>query len=249
MGAAVLATKACLRSGAGLTTAFIPRCGFVVMQSSAPEAMALIDDEEKFLSNLPDDVERFSAVGIGPGIGIEAETQKLLSFIIRRYSKPLIIDADGLNCLALNKNWLEALPSYSILTPHPKELDRLFGDHPSDFERMEKASSEAQRLKVIIVLKGHHTFIAMPNGQHYFNSTGNAGMAKGGSGDVLTGILASLLAQGYPPSPAALLSVYIHGWAGDFAAKKFSQEAMLPSDLITCLRDVFLELQGGVGMV
>jgi len=243
MGAAVLAVKACLHSGAGLTTALIPQCGNSIMQISAPEAMAIIDEKEKYLSNLPDDVERFSAIGIGPGMGTEAETQKLLSFVIRRYTKPVVIDADGLNCLSLNKEWLEQLPSHSILTPHPKEFDRLFGEHNSDFERIEKARFEAQRLNVIIVLKGHHSLIALPDGQCYFNSTGNAGMAKGGSGDVLTGIITSLLAQGYQPVDAALFGVYIHGWAGDIAAKKYSQETMLPSDLIESLSDVFLTLQ------
>lgn len=243
LGAAVLATKACLHSGAGLTTALIPKCGNDIMQTSATEAMAIIDDEEKFLSDLPDEVERFSAIGIGPGIGTATETQKLLSFVIRRYPKPLVVDADGLNCLALNKDWMESLPSHSILTPHPKEFDRLFGEHQNDFHRIEKARKEAQRLKVIILLKGHHSLVAMPNGDCYFNSTGNAGMAKGGSGDVLTGILTSLLAQGYPPMDAALFGVYIHGWAGDFAAKKYSPEAMLPSDLISSFSDVFLTLQ------
>lgn len=243
MGAVVLAAKACLRCGAGLTTALIPQCGNVIMQSSAPEAMAIIDEEEKYLSNLPDDVERFSAIGIGPGMGTAIETQKLLSFVIRRYTRPLVVDADGLNCLSLNKEWLEQLPSDSILTPHPKEFDRLFGEHRNDFERIEKAKYEAKRLNVIIVLKGHHTLIAMPDGHCYFNSTGNAGIAKGGSGDVLTGMLTSLLAQAYSPRDAALLGVYMHGWAGDIAARKHSQEAMLPSDLIECLPDVFLALQ------
>jgi hydroxyethylthiazole kinase-like uncharacterized protein yjeF len=243
MGAAVLATKACMSTGAGLTTAFIPKCGYAIMQTSAPEAMALVDEEETHLTNLPDDIEKFSAIGIGPGTGTHAQTQHLLSFVVRRYRKPLVIDADGLNCLALNKQWLSQLPPHSVLTPHPKEFDRLFGDHANDFERIEKAKKKAREHNVLVVLKGHRSFIAVPEGPCYFNSTGNAGMAKGGSGDVLTGILASLLAQGYSPADAALLGVYIHGWAGDFAAQKFSKEFMLPLHTIEALANVFLSLQ------
>ena len=243
MGAAVLATKACMASGAGLTTAFIPRCGYVVMQTSAPEAMALIDEEDLHLSNLPDDVEKFSSIGIGPGMGTHAQTQHLLSFILRRYKKPLVIDADGLNGLSMNKEWLAQLPSLSILTPHPKEFDRLFGERENDFERMDKAAQKASDLNVIVVLKSHHTLLALPDGRRYFNTTGNAGMAKGGSGDVLTGILTSLLAQGYEPAEAAMLGVYLHGWAGDLAARTYSKEAMLPTHTIEMLSNVFLALQ------
>lgn len=242
MGAAVLATKACLSSGAGLTTAYIPKCGYEIMQISAPEAMTLVDEEETHLATLPGDIERYAAIGIGPGMDTKPETQKLLSFLIRRYHKPMVIDADGLNCLAMNKDWLNHLPPYSILTPHPKEFDRLFGDHANDFDRMEKAVMKAKDLNVIIVLKSHHSLIAFPDSNPVFNSTGNAGMAKGGSGDVLTGILTSLLALGYPPAEAAQLGVYIHGWAGDIGAKKHSKEALLPSHLITHLSDVFLKL-------
>ena len=243
IGAMVLATKACLSSGAGLTTSLVPTCGYAIMQVATPEAMVMIDNEEKHLSDLPADIEKFSAIGIGPGMGTEPATQKLLSFFIRRYQKPLVIDADGLNCLSLQKELLPFIPPYSILTPHPREFDRLFGEHQNDFDRIATARMMANEFKILIVLKGHHSFIAFPNEVGYFNSTGNAGMAKGGSGDVLTGIITSLLAQGYASKNAALLGVYIHGWAGDFAASKFSKEAMLPSHTIECLTDVFLALQ------
>jgi NAD(P)H-hydrate epimerase len=242
MGAMVLATKACLQSGAGLTTAMIPRCGHVIMQTTNPEAMALMDNEEAHLTSLPDKMDRFAAIGIGPGMGTVPDTQKLFSFVIRRYQKPLVVDADALNCLALNKELLQQLPPGSILTPHPKEFDRLFGEHFSDFDRIATANEKAEELGVIIILKSHHSLIALPGGEQYFNSTGNAGMAKGGSGDVLTGIVTSLLSQKYEPAEAALLGVYLHGWAGDIAAGKYSREAMLPSHLLDCLPAVFLRL-------
>ena len=243
IGAMVLATKACLSAGAGLTTTMLPKCGYVVMQVSAPEAMTITDETETHLANLPDDVEKYSAIGIGPGMGTHPDTQHLLLFLLRRFNKPLVIDADGLNSLAQQKDWLKYLPAYSILTPHPKEFDRLFGEHKNDLERIEKARQMAMDYKVLIVLKSHHSLISFPDGSYCFNSTGNAGMAKGGSGDVLTGMLTSLLAQGYAPVDAARFGVYLHGWAGDVAAKQFSKEAVLPSQLITSLPSVFLALQ------
>lgn len=242
IGAAVLATKACLAGGAGLTTVYLPKCGYQIMQISAPEAMVLIGEEETHLATLPGDIEKYAAIGVGPGMDTKPETQNLLSFLIRRYRKPMVIDADGLNCLSLNKDWFGLLPPGSVLTPHPKEFDRLFGDHANDFDRMEKAVQKAKEFNIIIILKSHHSLIALPDAAPVFNSTGNAGMAKGGSGDVLTGILTALLAQGYQPAEAAQLGVYIHGWAGDIGAKKYSQEALLPSHLISHLSDVFLKL-------
>jgi NAD(P)H-hydrate epimerase len=151
----------------------------------------------------------------------------------------MVIDADALNILAAHPEWLGTLPPYSILTPHPKEFERLFGSSADDYARLEKAREQAKRLGVIIVLKGHYSFIAMPGGKSYFNSTGNAGMAKGGSGDALTGILTALLGQTYSPGEAALLGVYLHGLAGDLAAEAHSQEAMLPSDLTDSLGKAF----------
>jgi NAD(P)H-hydrate epimerase len=153
--------------------------------------------------------------------------------------KPIVIDADGLNCLALQKESLRHLPPYSILTPHPKEFERLFGESKNDFERIRSARKKAKELNVIIILKGHHTFIATPTGQGWFNNTGNAGMAKGGSGDVLTGILTSFLAQGYKPIDASILGVYLHGLAGDIAAETLSKESMLATDIINCMGDAF----------
>jgi len=242
IGAAVLSSKACLRSGAGLLTSFIPKCGYEILQISLPEAMVLTDENEKILAQLPADIEKYSVIGIGPGIGTADETQKLITFLIRRCKKPLIIDADGLNCLSMQKEWLHQLPPHSILTPHPKEFDRLFGKHQNDFDRIEAAAQRAKDLNIVIVLKSHHTLIATPSGNLFFNSTGNAGMATGGSGDVLTGIISALVAQNYSSEHAAILGVYLHGLAGDFAANALSQESMIASDIITFLSQAFLQL-------
>ncbi len=243
MGAALLAARACIYSGAGLLTCYIPHCGYSILQTSLPEAMVITDLEENHLTQLPAGIENYDAMAIGPGIGTADATQKLMSFLIRRYQKPLVIDADGLNCLALQNALIQQLPHGSVLTPHVKEFDRLFGPHDSDFSRIETASRKAMEWQIVILLKGHHTFIATPGGQAYFNSTGNAGMAKGGSGDVLTGIITAFVAQGYDTSQAAIMGTYLHGLAGDHAAVKYSQEAMTPSLMIDCLADAFKTLQ------
>lgn len=242
MGAAVLAAKACLHSGVGLLTCFIPKSGYVIMQTSIPEAMVMTDEHENFVSQLPNEIDNYHSIGIGPGIGTSPETQNLISFITRRYKKPFIIDADGLNCLAIQKSLIEQLPANSILTPHPKEFDRLFGNHTNDFDRMTTARNKAREHSVIIVLKGHHTMIATPGGNVFFNSTGNAGMAKGGSGDVLTGIITALVAQSYDPVQASIMAVFLHGLAGDFAATISSQESMTATDIINQLSAAFRSL-------
>lgn len=243
VGAAVLAAKACLHSGVGLLTCYLPRCGYTIMQTALPEAMVLTDENEIIVGQLPNEIEKYSVIGIGPGIGTATETQNLISFICRRYKKLLVLDADGLNCLSLQKDLLEQLPPFSILTPHPKEFDRLFGEHQSDFDRLETAKQKSKQFNLVIVLKSHHTGIITPSGNIFFNSTGNAGMAKGGSGDVLTGIITSLVSQNYSPESAAVLGVYLHGLAGDFAANALSEQAMTPSDIITFLSQAFLSLK------
>jgi NAD(P)H-hydrate epimerase len=186
-------------------------------------------------------MDKYHSIGIGPGMGVSDQTIDLMKAVFSIYNKPLVVDADGLNCLAKNKDLLQELPSQSILTPHPKEFDRLFGDHASDFDRITTAREMAAKLNCIIILKGHHTLIAGPDAV-FFNNNGNAGMAKGGSGDALTGIITALLAQGYNSISAAALGVYIHGAAGDIAAYRYSQEAMTPSNLIQCIGDVFLKI-------
>jgi ADP-dependent NAD(P)H-hydrate dehydratase / NAD(P)H-hydrate epimerase len=243
MGAALMAASACLRGGAGLLSCHVPRCGVGILQTALPEAMVLPDADEEFLTAIPEGIERFSAIGIGPGIGSSDATVELLERYLQHAVCPLVLDADALNIFAQHPYWLQRLPAGSILTPHPKEFDRIFGAHSSDFDRIATALTQAKALQSVVLLKGHHTFIATPGGRGYFNSTGNAGMAKGGSGDVLTGLLAALLAQGYSPVNAAILGVWLHGYAGDAASRKWSAESMLPTDLAACLGDGFKALQ------
>lgn len=242
MGAALLSAKACIRAGSGLLSIHTPRCGYGILQSQVPEAMAIADKEEELNTALQEDLSPFNAIGVGPGIGVSPETAKMLRDLLQRRRLPVTFDADALNLLAANQQWLDLLPADSILTPHPKEFDRLFGASPNDFERMKLASQKAKELSLVIVLKGHYTLIAGPSGEKHFNITGNAGMAKGGSGDALTGIITALMAQGYPSVDAALLGVYLHGKAGDIAALLHSQESLTASDIIDSLGEAFLSL-------
>lgn len=242
MGAAVLASHACKRSGIGLLSCHIPQCGYEIMQSSVPEAMVTSDPHSSFVTTIETDLTRFEAIGIGPGIGTATETKMLLREIFDSYRHPVVLDADALNILSTQKDLFKLIPPGSILTPHPKEFERLFGKSTDDFERIQLVLQKAKKLNVIILLKGHHTLIATPDGKGFFNSTGNAGMATGGSGDVLTGILTGLLAQGYSSVETAILGVYIHGLAGDIAASKWSMEAMTASDIISNLGEAFLAI-------
>jgi NAD(P)H-hydrate epimerase len=242
IGAALLASRACLRSGAGLMTTQVPACGYTILQTALPEAMILTDKEEEINTRFPGELKGYSVVGIGPGIGLDPRTKDLLQDILHRYKKPLVLDADALNMLSTDSSLFALLPPYSILTPHPKEFERMFGASSNDFERLRLACERAKEYQCVIILKGHYTFIAMPGGKGYFNSTGNPGMAKGGSGDVLTGVLTALLSQGYSPGEAAILGVYLHGLAGDLAADALSRESMLASDLTDHLGKAFLLL-------
>ncbi|RYY40588.1 MAG: NAD(P)H-hydrate dehydratase [Chitinophagaceae bacterium] len=242
MGAAVMAAQACLRGGSGLLSCHVPGCGYAIMQSTVPEAMLLPDNEDRLLRKLPPDIERYNAIGIGPGIGADAVTVELLSAYFTATRASFVVDADALNILSRNPHLLQRVPAGSILTPHPKEFDRLFGAHPSDFDRVATALREAARLHCVILLKGHHTFTATPGGTGFFNSTGNAGMAKGGSGDVLTGLLTALLAQGYSAEDAAVLGVWLHGRAADSAVQTESLESLLPTDIVAHFGAAFRRL-------
>lgn len=245
MGAAVLATKACLRGGAGLVTGYIPLCGYNILQTAIPEAMCMCDPFDQYLSRIPENIESFDVVGIGPGIGEKEETVAILREFLSKYTRPVVLDADALNIIGKEK-WLNNIAPESILTPHPKEFERLFGKTNDSFQRLAVQVKESKTRKIFIILKGHYTCITSPDGRCYFNSTGNPGMATAGSGDVLTGILTALLAQGYTPLEASLLGVYLHGMAGDIAAENKSMESMVASDIISALGKAFQELGSSV---
>jgi len=242
MGAASLSANACLRAGVGKLTCHIPECGYIIMQLSAPEAMARVEAGASYIESLSA-IDKYDAVGIGPGIGVYDSHARLLENVFSLYHKPMVIDADALNVLARNAALLTKITAFSLLTPHPAEFDRLFGKSDDDFARMRLARQKAKELQLIIVLKGHRSFVAMPGGNCFFNSTGNPGMATGGSGDVLTGILTALLAQHYPPAQAALLGVYLHGLAGDIAAADLTEEAMIAGDITQHLGNAFRQLK------
>jgi ADP-dependent NAD(P)H-hydrate dehydratase / NAD(P)H-hydrate epimerase len=242
IGAAVLASKACLRSGVGLLSCHIPKCGYNILQTALPEAMLMTDFNSSFITKIEDDLSKYKAIGIGPGIGTASETKLMLKQVFDIYKNPVVLDADALNNMATQKDLFGHIPPGSILTPHPKEFERLFGEPANDFKKIELALQKAKDLNVVIVLKGHHTLITTPDGKAFFNSTGNAGMATGGSGDVLTGILTGLLAQGYTSANAAILGVYLHGFAGDIAAERLSIEAMMAGDIIENLGQAFISI-------
>ncbi len=231
VGAAILAAKACLRSGAGLLTVQVPGCGYAVVQGALPEAMCLEDGDREKLTTLPP-LDPYNAVGIGPGIGTDAQTARTLKLLIQQSAGPLVLDADALNILADNPTWCGFLPSGCVITPHPGEFDRLAGKAGSDYQRLLNACDFARRFGLIVVLKGAHTAIISPEGPVYFNSTGNPGMATGGSGDALTGMILGWIAQGYAPLPACLMGVFLHGLAGDMAAAGKGQEGLLAGDLL-----------------
>jgi ADP-dependent NAD(P)H-hydrate dehydratase / NAD(P)H-hydrate epimerase len=240
-GAAVLSARACMRSGVGLLTVHTPQCNRLILQTTIPEAMVRTDADE-FAISQNNDAVIYEAIGIGSGIGKAGRTASALKIYLSKTTKPMVIDADALNLIADNPEMLSLIPKHSILTPHPKEFERLFGKSKDDFERLELLRNKAKTLKINILLKGAHTIIADTEGVCYFNSTGNAGMATAGSGDVLTGIITGLLAQDYEPSDAAILGVYLHGLAGDFAAEKVGQEALIAGDIIENLGFAFKKL-------
>lgn len=241
-GAAVISAKACLRSGAGLLTVHSNKETLSMLLHHLPEAMTSQDAHPDFISELPS-TEKYNAIAIGPGIGTEKETETALKKLLQYYSGKIVIDADGLNILSENKTWLSFLPPDTILTPHPKEFERLTEKHADDFERLTAARQFALKYRCILVLKGAHTAIAMPDGTIFFNSSGNAGLAKGGSGDGLTGILLGLLARGYNSPQATLIGTFVHGFAADLSIRKKSMEGLLISDVIEALPKAFKRLE------
>lgn len=241
IGAAILSSKACLRSGAGLVTARIPKIGYSILQTCIPEVMIDEDEGTNFI-NASVDLTPYSALGIGMGLGVAPETMSVLKSILMHYTLPKVIDADAINLLAQDFG-LNYLLKNSILTPHPGEFRRLAGDWKDDFERLEKQIDFAKKFECILIIKGAHTSIALPDGRVFFNSTGNNGMATAGSGDVLTGLLTGLLAQGYASEEAALLGVYLHGLAGNLALEKQSKESLIASDIIENIGQAFKEIK------
>ncbi|BDU25638.1 ADP-dependent (S)-NAD(P)H-hydrate dehydratase [Flavobacterium sp. GSB-24] len=240
IGAAVLASKSCLKTGCGLVTAFVPKCGYQILQISIPEVMVATDENVNFITNIHLPITP-QAIGIGPGIGQELATQKALFEFLRSNKVPLVLDADALNIIAQNLSWLELVPEDTILTPHPKELERLIGKWNSESEKFQKTIAFSEKYKVIIVMKGAPTFI-INRTSVYENTTGNAALATAGSGDTLTGILTSLLAQGYEPKYASKFGVYLHGLTADLALPKTGYESFTASTIIKYLGKAFLEL-------
>jgi hydroxyethylthiazole kinase-like uncharacterized protein yjeF len=237
MGAAVLCTRSCLRAGAGLVTAMVPEHLFDTMQVAVPEAMAIAQE-------LTNSVRwsTFTTIGVGPGIGTGVDGAGLVQEVLTHFNKPIVVDADALNIVAANPELLLELHPGSILSPHLKEFERLFGQTENALERIHTARFQAQKLFVYIIVKGHYSFVACPDGEVYFNSTGNPGMATGGSGDVLTGILTALLAQGYSAKESCILGMYLHGLAADLAVPSISQEALTAGDIIKYLGKAFLSI-------
>ena len=241
-GAAILATRACLRSGAGKVTVHTPKKNYGVMQISVPEAVLHMDHEETVFTEAVD-TDGFDALGIGPGLGCQETTAIAMIAQIRRAQCPIVADADALNILASHRAWMQQLPKGIIMTPHPKELDRLTGSPANaDFERLHRTRELAQSLQAYIILKGHNSALCLPDGQVVFNPTGNSGMATAGSGDVLTGIITALLARGYHQQNACIVGMYLHGLAGDIAVKTLGKESLTASDIIDYLPHAFKHL-------
>jgi NAD(P)H-hydrate epimerase len=238
VGAIVLASKACLKTGVGLSVTYVPKCAYEILQTSVPENMVKTDEDFNHITTIPD-LENYKAIAIGPGLGQNEETINAVGELLEKITLPLVIDADALNILSLKKEWMDKIPEGTILTPHPKEFERLAGTPKDNYERLELLSSLSKKIKSVIVLKGAHTAIASPDGSIHFNASGNPGMATGGSGDVLTGIITSLVAQGYSSLHAAIIGVYLHGYAGDFAARDESQESLIASDIISWIGKFF----------
>ncbi len=239
LGAAILCGKACLRSGVGKISMFCTEPSYPVLQSAIPESIFIIDEVADWKKNIV--AGKFQSFGIGPGLGKSPVIKNLLIAAFNS-DTPLVLDADAINCISENPDLLNKIPEGTIITPHLKEFERLFGSCRNGFERMKMASAKAIELGIYIILKGNHSMTAMPDGKCWFNNTGNPGMATAGTGDVLTGMLTGFLAQGYPPADACILAVYIHGLAGDIAVKTISEESLTAGDLVESIGAAFLQL-------
>ncbi len=239
-GAAILAAKAALRSGLGKITVHTPQANRLIMQIAVPEAILSIDNDDASVSDIPFAELTYKAVGFGPGVGLADQSVKAFSDLLHKKPSRLVVDADGLNILANHRELIAQLPQGTILTPHRKEMERLLGSSMSDSEMLRAAMKMCSNYGIIIVLKGRYTAVCTPKGEVFFNTTGNSGMATAGSGDVLTGIVLSLLAQGYCPEAAARLGVWLHGKAGDMTLLNESEESLIASDIISNLGAAFI---------
>lgn len=240
IGAVTLASKAALSSGVGLVTAYIPKCGYTAIQSSFPEAMVITDNDEAFISNIEFTIEP-TAIAIGVGLGMESQTIKAFESFIKANKSPLVIDADAINILAKKKTLLKSLPEQTVLTPHPKELERLIGSWKDDFDKLKKAKALSKKYNVIIVIKGANTITVFQD-KLYINSTGNPGLATAGTGDVLTGIITGLITQGYEPLPATIFAIYLHGKSADIAVEALGYQSLIASHVIETLGDAYIDL-------
>ncbi len=237
MGAAILAARACMRAGVGKLFCRIPASGVLAMQTILPEAIILPDPDKDVLTEVPD-LEAYDAIAVGPGIGTHPKTARMLGELIEKAKVPMVIDADALNLIAEQK-WQDKLGPNKVLTPHVGEFHRLWETVPLGFSRISAAMEFSTRCEICVIIKGHYSFLSTPGGRGYFNSTGNPGMAKGGSGDVLTGIILALLAQKRSVAEASRLGMFVHGLAGDLAKEQFGEQAMLPTDTIDCIGKAF----------
>ncbi|MCK7590414.1 NAD(P)H-hydrate dehydratase [Subsaxibacter sp. CAU 1640] len=240
IGAVTLSSKAALASGAGLVTAYVPKCGYTILQSTFPEAMVMTDKDENLITEIKFDLEPTS-IGIGMGLGTSETTQLAFEKFLKANKSPLVIDADGINLLAKNKNLLKLLPKDAILTPHPKELERLIGKWKDDFDKLKKVKELSKEHQLVIVIKGSNT-ITVYQDKLYVNSTGNPGLATAGTGDVLTGIITGLLAQGYDQLSATVFGVYLHGKSADIAVEEFGYQSMIASNVIDYLGKAYIDL-------
>ncbi len=241
IGASILMSRACMHSGAGLVTAHLPECGYPIIQTAVPEVMVSVDTDNNYCTQIPR-LDAYSAIAAGPGMGSSTEATKMLKQLIQESKVPLLLDADALNILAENPTWFAFLPKGTVLTPHPGEFARLAGNTSNSFDRLGLLKEICIKYSVNIVLKGANTVVCSPLGNCYFNTTGNQGMATGGSGDVLTGLITGLLAQGYNATEACITGVYLHGRAGDMAAQQNGYEALVAGDIVDNIGKAFMEM-------
>jgi hydroxyethylthiazole kinase-like uncharacterized protein yjeF len=240
IGATLLASKAALASGAGLVTAFVPKCGYSILQTALPEAMVITDSSESIITDINFEIKP-QVIGIGIGMGTDPETITAFEKFLKTNKTPLVIDADGLNILSKKKTLIKLLPKQSVLTPHPGELERLIGKWSDDFEKLEKVKTFSKKYDLIIVIKGANT-ITVYNEKYHINTTGNPGLATAGTGDVLTGIIVGLMAQGYDALQATLFGVYLHGRSADIAIEDLGYQSLIASHVIDALGEAYIDL-------